>query len=127
MLNLREIILSRKRRKIAWAMLRGNYDKALELLSEYPPYDRREIAISSLFNRAVYELILANGNFKMIYTDDKSSYERFKTIVGKVHNSQIGLIYRNPETQECEELELLINEVIPKDNPIMKYLEKQLI
>ncbi|MDP7244036.1 MAG: hypothetical protein QF568_01695 [Flavobacteriales bacterium] len=62
--------------------------------------------------------------FDVVFTEDRDDYERWKLLSGSSDPVK-RLIYLNPQTGMIEAgLEEIINEVIPSDNPVLKYLRE---
>lgn len=99
-----------------------DFNRALDFIKKISAGEQSRFISLELATYALNHLHETIPDFNVIYTDDRKKYMQFRALLGSAGNVRV--IYENPETHALEEgLESIIDEVIPKDNPLRVYAE----
>lgn len=100
----------------------GKFSESLEFIKKIS-YDEREETLGALLGAYAFSLILdEKQEYGIEYIEDKEEYERLILLCGAVSNSRC-ILYKDPNTEKVDGLDKLV-EIIPKDNPLLQYLNE---
>lgn len=97
----------------------GDFEKAFEFIKKI---SSKEEQLNAITGGLVMHVIDKKGYTEIIITKDKQEYEQFQSIIG-TRSPMKYVFYDNPKTGKIEGLAELIEEVIPKDNILLRYIE----